>query len=110
MYPTKMHIHFAGIGGIGMSGIAIVLRQQGHEISGCDTDHNQQSIRNLKALGCHIYEGNFTDSCQHAAIDMLIYSTAVKKDNREIAAAQARGIPTIHRSAMLGMIMQTKKS
>ncbi len=110
MYQTKLHIHFAGIGGIGMSGIATILKQQGYTISGCDMDHNQQSIKNLKALGCEIYEGNNTPACKNHAIDMLVYSTAIKKDNSEITDAQARGIPTIHRSVMLGKLMQSKLS
>src|SRR5579871_2240 len=110
MYHTKLHIHFAGIGGIGMSGIATILKQQGYTISGCDMDHNQQSIKNLKALGCEIYEGNNTPACKSSAIDILVYSTAIKKGNSEITAAQERGIPAIHRSVMLGKLMQSKVS
>ena len=66
MYNSKAHIHFVGIGGIGMSGIAQILKNQGYEISGCDADLDQQSIKDLKAYGCLIFEGNNTSSCHES--------------------------------------------
>ena len=60
MYNKKSHIHFVGIGGIGMSGIATILKQQGYTISGCDADICQQSVYNLKAFGCTVHHGNNT--------------------------------------------------
>ncbi len=110
MYTKKSHIHFVGIGGIGMSGIATILRQQGYEISGCDADIHQQSVQNLINLGCHVYEGNNTESCRTAPIDVLVYSSAIRTGHPEIAAAQARGIPTIPRALMLAELMRTKYS
>ncbi|MCX5922275.1 MAG: UDP-N-acetylmuramate--L-alanine ligase [Candidatus Dependentiae bacterium] len=108
MYKKKAHIHFVGIGGIGMSGIATILKYQGYEISGCDLDLDQTSVKNLKDLGCHIYHGNNTPSCNDSAIDILVYSSAIKALNTEITAAQARGIPTIPRAVMLAELMRTK--
>src|SRR5437867_259901 len=102
----KRHIHFVGIGGIGMSGIATILKYQGYEISGCDLDHDQESIKNLSALGCKIYQGNNTPACQDSSIDILVYSSAVKAENLEIIAAQQRGIPTIPRALMLAELMR----
>ena len=106
----KGHIHFVGIGGIGMSGIAKILKAQGYKISGCDVDLEQQSVIDLIKEGCQIYKGNNTPQCDDPTIDTLVYSTVIKADNPEIKRAQERGIPTIHRSLMLAEIMRTKYS
>ncbi len=106
----KGHIHFVGIGGIGMSGIAKVLKYQGYTISGCDLDLEQKSVEELISIGCTIYQGNNTPFCTHPSIDVLVYSTMIKPDAPEILAAQARGIPTIPRALMLAEIMRTKYS
>jgi len=106
----KAHIHFVGIGGIGMSGIATILKYQGYEISGCDADIDQQTIHNLKSIGCSIYEGNNTPHCNNPRIDLVVYSSAIKANNPEIIAAQQRGIPTIPRALMLAELMRTKYS
>ncbi len=106
----KAHIHFLGIGGIGMSGIAKILHYQGYSISGCDSDLEQKSIEDLKQCGCTIYQGNDTPACHDPSIDILVYSSALKADNPEIIAAQQRGIPTIPRAVMLAEIMRTKYS
>ena len=72
MYHKKTHIHFIGIGGIGMSGIAHILKSQGYTISGCDVDLKQKSIQDLSSLGCEIYEGNNAPSCADQAIDIVV--------------------------------------
>lgn len=108
MYKKKAHIHFVGIGGIGMSGIATILKSQGYEISGCDLDMDQISVKNLKAIGARVFHGNNTIHCQDAAIDILVYSSAIKTFNAEIISAQNRGIPTIPRAVMLAELMRTK--
>lgn len=110
MYQKKAHIHFVGIGGIGMSGIALILKKQGYTISGCDADLNQQSIKDLKNNNCLIYEGNNGANCQDSSIDILVYSSAIKQNNAEIINAQKRGIPTISRALMLAELMRTKYS
>lgn len=111
MYNTKKtHIHFIGIGGIGMSGIATILKHQGYSISGCDLDHDQPNVKKLKDIGCNVYLGNNTTSCNDESIGVLVYSSAIKKDNPEIIRAQHRGIPTISRALMLAEIMRTKYS
>lgn len=110
MYKSNMHIHFVGIGGIGMSGIATILRHQGYIISGCDLDLDQHSVKNLLALGCAVHQGNNTAGCADSSIDILVYSSAIKKQDPEIIAAQKRGIPTVPRALMLAELMRTKYS
>jgi UDP-N-acetylmuramate--alanine ligase len=110
MYKNNMHIHFAGIGGIGMSGIATILRHQGYTISGCDLDLDQKSVKDLVNLGCAVYHGNNGPACADESIDVLVYSSAINAQNPEIIAAQKRGIPTIPRALMLAELMRTKHS
>lgn len=110
MYNKKAHIHFIGIGGIGMSGIATILRYQGYTISGCDVDLEQQSIVTLQKIGCHIHQGNNTPACQDHGIDIVVYSSAIQANNPEIQAAQQRSIPTIPRALMLAELMRMKYS
>ncbi len=107
---TQGHIHFVGIGGIGMSGIAKILRSQGYTISGCDSDLSQKSVQDLLKLGCTIHQGNNTPQCRDHTIDVLVYSSAIRESNEEITYAQTRGIPTIPRALMLSEIMRTKFS
>lgn len=110
MYHTNVHIHFVGIGGIGMSGIARILQNQGYIISGCDADTDQPVIKDLKTEGCTIFDGNNSAHCQMAHPDILVYSSAVRQHNPEIVAARERGIPTIPRALMLAELMRTKFS
>ena len=110
MYTNNLHIHFVGIGGIGMSGIAQILKNQGFIISGCDSDLDQQSIKDLKSADCEIFEGNNSTKCHDAKPNILVYSSAIRPHNPEIVAAQARGIPTIPRALMLAELMRTKFS
>ena len=110
MYKKQSHIHFVGIGGIGMSGIATILKYQGYQISGCDLDLSQKSITQLQDINCIIGEGHNSHVCQDKSIDIVVYSSAVKTDNPEIVAAQKRGIPIIPRALMLAELMRTKYS
>ena len=110
MYTKKAHIHFVGIGGIGMSGIAHIIRRQGYTVSGCDLDIHKKSVRGLKDIGCTVHEGNNTADCHDPSIDILVYSSAIQMNNPEIVAAQQRDIPTISRALMLAELMRTKYS
>jgi UDP-N-acetylmuramate--alanine ligase len=109
MYRKQAHIHFVGIGGIGMSGIATILRSQGYTVSGCDIDLEQKSILNLIALGCHIFHGNNTPSCLTSA-DVVVYSSAIQSAYPELIRARQLGVPTIPRAVMLAELMRTKFS
>jgi UDP-N-acetylmuramate--alanine ligase len=108
MYHKDLHIHFLGIGGIGMSGIAKILKYQGYRISGCDLDLNQQTVQELINIGCNIANWHNSSLCQDQSIDILVYSSAVSINNIEVQAARLRGIPTIPRALMLAELMRTK--
>jgi UDP-N-acetylmuramate--alanine ligase len=110
MYRKKTHLHFVGIGGIGMSGIAKILRTQGYQISGCDLDIEQKSVKELVSLNCTVSQGHQTPLCLDQSIDVIVYSSDVKADSPELLAAQARGIPTIRRGLMLAELMRAKYS
>jgi UDP-N-acetylmuramate--alanine ligase len=114
MYKKKSHIHFVGIGGIGMSGIATILKQQGYTISGCDPDIQQDTIEQLKQSGCIVHHGNNSPACNNISIDILVYipmyATSISAVAQEIERAQQRGIPTISRACMLAELMRTKYS
>lgn len=90
-----------GIGGIGMSGLASIMRAQGHCVSGCDQNCSQKSIALLRAQGCSISEGHNGSSCKDETIETLIYSTAVSLSHPEILRAKKRGITLWHRSELL---------
>jgi len=114
MYTKNLHIHFVGIGGIGMSGIAKILKQSGYTVSGCDPDINQETIDQLQQLGCLIYEGNNTRQCRNQIIDILVYipmyEHTIPTISAEIQHARNSGIPTITRAQMLAELMRTKYS
>ena len=106
--PEGNHLHFIGIGGIGMSGIAAIFRQQGYTISGCDTDTNQKSIGLLRSLGCTITEGNGGPACSDPTITAVVRTSAVKEDHPEVIAARKRGIPVLHRAELLATLTKQR--
>jgi UDP-N-acetylmuramate--alanine ligase len=99
-------VHFVGIGGAGMSGIAEVLANLGYEISGSDVAANAVTSR-LSGLGMRIARGH--DAGHIAGADVVVVSTAVQADNPEVAAARERGIPVIPRALMLAELMRFKQ-
>jgi UDP-N-acetylmuramate--alanine ligase len=100
------HIHFVGIGGAGMSGIAEVLLNQGYVISGSDLGMNAAAQR-LADLGAQVHIGH--DATYIAGADCLVTSTAVKADNPEVLAARAKLIPVVPRAVMLAELMRKQK-
>ena len=98
-------IHFVGIGGIGMSGIAEVLLNLGYPISGSDLKASDVT-RRLVSMGAKIHLGHAPE--QVATADVVVVSSAVRADNPEVAAARARDIPVIPRAEMLGELMRVK--
>lgn len=96
-------IHFVGIGGAGMCGIAEVLLNEGYQISGSDLSENKVVAR-LRELGATVMIGHAADNVHHA--DVLVRSTAIQDDNPEIVAAKERMIPVIPRAAMLAELMR----
>lgn len=97
------HIHFVGIGGVGMGGIAEVLLSQGYRVSGSDLSENALTKR-LSAIGAEIYKGHAADNVKNA--DVVVRSSAVEADNVELLAARAAHIPIVKRAEMLGELMR----
>lgn len=100
-------IHFVGIGGIGMSGIAEVLLNLGYDITGSDLGQTDITQR-LAALGARIFKGH--DESHLGDADVVVTSTAVKNDNPEVLAAHRRNIPVIPRAEMLAELLKMKFS
>lgn len=107
MYRKKYHIHFVGIGGIGMSGIAELLLNLGYIVSGSDLKASETTDR-LRSLGGVIYEGHAAEQVGQA--DVVVVSSAVRPDNPEVLAAQRASIPVIPRAEMLAELMRLKYS
>jgi UDP-N-acetylmuramate--alanine ligase len=105
MFKHIRRVHFVGIGGIGMSGIAEILLDQGFEVSGSDKSLTEITDR-LAQLGAKVYEGHSPKNLEE--VDVLVYSSAVTTDNPEVAAALERNIPIIKRSEMLAETMRMK--
>jgi UDP-N-acetylmuramate--alanine ligase len=99
------NIHFVGIGGIGMSGIAEVLLSMGYSVTGSDLRLTSVTDR-LVTLGAEIHEGHAPGNIKDA--DVVVYSSAVKSPNVELDAAKARRIPIIPRAEMLAELMRMK--
>ncbi|MCK4233717.1 UDP-N-acetylmuramate--L-alanine ligase [candidate division WOR-3 bacterium] len=107
MFRNIKRIHFVGIGGIGMSGIAEVLLNLGFEVTGSDIAISEVTNR-LKSLGARVKKGHNALNILDA--DVVVYSSAVKKDNVEIQRAQDLKIPVIPRAEMLAELMRMKKA
>jgi len=105
MYGRTRRIHFVGIGGVGMSGIAEVLLDLGYQVSGSDLRAGETTER-LTTLGGRIFLGHEAANVEGAQV--VVYSTAVRPDNPEVVAARAQGIPVIPRADMLAELMRMK--
>lgn len=106
MKHVVKHIHFVGVGGSGMSGIAEVLLNLGYTVSGSDLADNA-TTRRLGALGIQTHVGHAADNIQGA--DVVVTSTAVKADNPEVVAAREKRIPVVPRAMMLAELMRLRK-
>jgi UDP-N-acetylmuramate--alanine ligase len=106
MKHAVRRIHFVGIGGAGMSGIAEVLLNLGYVVSGSDTAENS-ATRRLARLGATVSLGH--SPAQIAGADAVVTSTAVRGDNPEVIAARARRIPVVPRAVMLAELMRLKQ-
>jgi UDP-N-acetylmuramate--alanine ligase len=106
-YPPRQHIHFVGIGGIGMSGIAEVLLNLGYTVSGSDLRRSPTTER-LEKLGARIAEGHRPDNIEGAQV--VVVSSAVTASNPEIQEAHRRQIAVLPRAEMLAELMRLKYS
>lgn len=102
----KQHMHFVGIGGIGMSGLAKVLLNLGYRVTGSDL-RETEITRSLRKLGGTIYRGHAPENIQGA--DVVVISSAVRENNPEVQEAYSAQIPVIPRAEMLAELMRLKK-
>jgi UDP-N-acetylmuramate--alanine ligase len=105
MFRKVNHVHFVGIGGIGMSGIADLLLNLGFKVSGSDL-RESSIIMSLIDKGAEVHYGHKRENITNS--DVLVYSSAVHNDNPEIVAAQEFGVPVIKRAEMLGELIAVK--
>jgi UDP-N-acetylmuramate--alanine ligase len=105
MFAKIQRIHFVGIGGIGMSGIAEVLLTLGFKVSGSDLKHSSITER-LKKLGATVYDGHRAENI--AGAEVVVTSSAIGPDNPEVAEARQHHIPVIQRAEMLAELMRLK--
>jgi UDP-N-acetylmuramate--alanine ligase len=106
-YSSIKRIHFVGIGGSGMSGIAEVLHNMGFEISGSDLAASN-SVNRLRSLGITVYLGHNNNNVKD--VETLVYSSAISSDNVEVQVAREKKIPVISRAEMLAELMRLKFS
>lgn len=90
-FDSPVHVHFIGIGGISMSGLAEVLLQEGFTISGSDSQRSELT-RHLEEKGATVFYGQTADNIK-PGIDVVVYTAAIHPDNAEFAAARSAGIP-----------------
>src|SRR5438067_5898521 len=100
-------LHFVGIGGIGMSGIAEVLHNLGYQVQGSDLAESANTKR-LAELGIRVAIGHRAENLD--AAEVVVVSSAVKPDNPEVVAARARRVPVVRRAEMLAELMRLKWS
>ena len=103
----KRRVHFVGIGGVGMSGIAQILLNSGYEVSGSDLRENHET-RRLAELGARIYQGHQASHVSDA--DTVVFSSAVASNNPELQIAREKGILLLARAEMLAELMRKKQS
>ena len=102
-FSKPIHIHFIGIGGISMSGLAEILHEEGFTISGSDSKESDLT-KTLAAKGIKVIYGQSADNIT-SDIDLVVYTAAIHESNPEFAAAKAAGIPMLTRAELLGQIM-----
>ncbi|MFH1581866.1 MAG: UDP-N-acetylmuramate--L-alanine ligase [Pseudomonadota bacterium] len=107
MYHKKYHMHFVGIGGIGMSGIAELLLNLGYKVSGSDVKLSSIT-EHLESLGCIVFKGHSMEQIRGA--DVVVTSSAIEPGNPEVVAAREMSVPVIPRAEMLAELMRLKYS
>jgi UDP-N-acetylmuramate--alanine ligase len=105
MFKRYQHIHFVGVGGIGMSGLAEILLNLGYRVSGSDQRRND-AVERLERLGAKVVVGHEPGHVEGAHV--VVYSSAVSRDNVEVQAARQQSIPCIPRAEMLAELMRLK--
>ena len=100
---NKTKIHFIGIGGVSMSGLAEIIWSKGYKVTGSDMKPSI-TTRHLEDLGLSIYYGHDANHIE-ADVDLVVYTAAIHEENPEIQAAKSRGIQMMTRSVFLGLLM-----
>ena len=103
-FKKPNHVHFIGIGGISMSGLAEILLERGFTVSGSDS-HESELTEKLRAHGAKVFYGQSAENIIEG-IDAAVYTAAVHADNPEFAEAVKQGIPILTRAELLGQIMR----
>ncbi len=106
MRLARAKVHFIGVGGIGMCGLAELLHNLGAQVTGSDAGENMQTVR-LKEIGIPVYRGH--EEANLGESEVVVYSSAVKEDNVEFKAARKKKIPLIRRAEALAEIMNLKR-
>jgi UDP-N-acetylmuramate--alanine ligase len=105
MFKRYQHIHFVGVGGVGMSGIAEILLNLGYRVTGSDQKRNE-AVERLEQAGAKVFIGHAPSQVEGAHV--VVYSSAVTRENVEVQEAHQHGIPTIPRAEMLAELMRLK--
>ena len=105
MLTGVKHVHFVGIGGYGMSALALALLALGYQVSGSDKKESAIT-KKLQRRGAVVYLDHHAGNLGSA--DLVVYSTAIPADNVELTAAKARGIPLWHRSELLARFINSR--
>src|SRR5437773_9490822 len=105
MFKRYQQIHFVGIGGVGMSGIAEIPLNLGYRVTGSDQRRNE-TVERLERLGAKVYVGH--DASHLEGAHVVVFSSAVARDNVEVAVARQRQIPVVRRAEMLAELMRLK--
>src|SRR2546422_11650548 len=105
MFKKYRQIHFVGIGGAGMSGIAEVMLNMGYRVSGSDSRRGE-AVERLERLGAKVFTGHQPSHVEGAHV--VVYSSAVARDNVEVQVARQRGVPEIPRGEMLAERVRLK--
>ena len=103
-FSEPVHIHFIGIGGISMSGLAEILLKEGFTVSGSDSKESALTDR-LESLGAKVFYGQKASNII-PGIDVVVYTAAIHEDNEEYQAAVSRGLPMLSRAELLGQLMK----
>ncbi|MEY4701815.1 MAG: hypothetical protein RL326_2002, partial [Pseudomonadota bacterium] len=106
MYNPRLHFHFIGIGGSGMSGLAEILLTSGFQVSGSDVRTSDICAR-LESLGAKIYIGHAASNVP-ASASLVVYSSAVLMTNPEVREAKRRKLPIVRRAEVLAELMRLK--
>ena len=107
-FTKKSKVHFTGIGGISMSGLAEILLSKGFEVTGSDSKRSKVTDH-LESLGATVYMGQ-REANVDETVDFLVYTAAVKEDNPELVKARSLNIPILSRAEFLGQIMKNYKT